>query len=58
MNDNVIGLDADMGDTSKGYESSRDYAASLSVVPKQHSSGGKQVYLGAANGGTVIYAPC
>lgn len=42
---------ADMGDTGKGYESSRDYAASLGVVPKQHSSGDKQVYLGISKRG-------
>ena len=33
---------ADLGD-SNGYASSRDYAASLGIVPKQHSSGDKQV---------------
>ncbi|HEY8096413.1 MAG TPA: IS110 family transposase, partial [Methylobacter sp.] len=33
---------ADIGDSGKGYESSRDYAASLGVVPRQHSSGDKQ----------------
>jgi len=27
---------ADIGDGGKGYKSSRDYAASLGVVPKQH----------------------
>ena len=42
---------ADMGATGKGYESSRDYAASLGVVPKQHSSGDKQVYLGISKRG-------
>ena len=42
---------ADIGDTGKGYESSRDYAASLGVVPKQHSSGDKQVYLGISKRG-------
>ncbi|MDP2098018.1 MAG: IS110 family transposase [Methylobacter sp.] len=42
---------ADMGDTGKGYESSRDYAASLGVVPRQHSSGDKQVYLGISKRG-------
>lgn len=42
---------ADLGDTGKGYESSRDYAASLGVVPRQHSSGGKQVYLGISKRG-------
>jgi transposase len=41
---------ADIGD-GKGYASSRDYAASLGVVPKQHSSGGKQVYLGISKRG-------
>jgi len=35
----------------KGYESSRDYAASLGIVPKQHSSGGKLVYLGISKRG-------
>ena len=42
---------ADIGDTGKGYESSRGYAASLGVVPKQHSSGDKQVYLGISKRG-------
>jgi transposase len=42
---------ADLGDTGKGYESSRDYAASLGVVPRQHSSGDKQVYLGISKRG-------
>ncbi len=42
---------ADLGDNGKGYESSRDYAASLGVVPKQHSSGDKQVYLGISKRG-------
>jgi transposase len=41
---------ADMGD-GKGYASSRDYAASLGVVPKQHSSADKQVYLGMSKRG-------
>jgi transposase len=41
---------ADIGD-GKGYASSRDYAASLGVVPKQHSSGGKQVYLSISKRG-------
>jgi len=35
----------------KGYERSRDYAASLGIVPKQHSSGGKLVYLGISKRG-------
>ena len=38
-------------DDSKGYASSRDYAASLGVVAKQHSSGDKQVYLGVSKRG-------
>ena len=42
---------ADIGESGKGYESSRDYAASLGVVPKQHSSGDKQVYLGISKRG-------
>ncbi len=41
---------ADIGE-GKGYISSRDYAASLGVVPKQHSSGDKQVYLGISKRG-------
>jgi len=41
---------ADIGD-GKGYASSRDYAASLGVVPKQQSSGDKQVYLGVSKRG-------
>ena len=42
---------ADMGDNGKGYQSSRDYVASLGVVPKQHSSGDKPVYLGISKRG-------
>lgn len=41
---------ADIGD-GKGYTSSRDYAASLGVVPRQHSSGDKQVLLGISKRG-------
>jgi transposase len=41
---------SDIGD-GKGYESSRDYAASLGIVPKQHSSGDKQIYLGISKRG-------
>ena len=41
---------ADIGDGT-AYASSRDYAASLGVVPKQHSSGDKQVYLGISKRG-------
>jgi transposase len=41
---------ADIGD-GKGYACGRDYAASLGVVPKQHSSGDKQVYLGVSKRG-------
>ncbi len=41
---------ADIGD-GKAYASGRDYAASLGVVPKQHSSGDKQVYLGVSKRG-------
>ncbi|MDD5323404.1 MAG: IS110 family transposase [Methylococcales bacterium] len=42
---------ADIGDSGKGYKSSRDYAASLGVVPKQHSSTDKQHYLGISKRG-------
>ena len=35
----------------KGYDSSRDYAASVGVVPRQHSSGDKQVLLGISKRG-------
>lgn len=42
---------ADIGDGGKGYESSRDYAASLGVLPRQHSSGDKLVYLGISKRG-------
>ena len=42
---------ADIGDGGKGYKSSRDYAASLGVVPKQHSSADKQHYLGISKRG-------
>jgi len=41
---------ADVGE-GKGYQSSRDYAASLGVVPRQHSSGDKQVLLGISKRG-------
>ena len=41
---------ADVGD-GKGYTSSRDYAASLGVVPRQHSSGDRQVLLGISKRG-------
>ncbi|WP_020157050.1 IS110 family RNA-guided transposase [Methylobacter marinus] len=41
---------ADLGH-GKGYASSRDYAASLGVVPRQHSSGDKAVYLGISKRG-------
>lgn len=41
---------ADIGD-GKGYASSRDYAASLGVVPRQHSSGDRQVLLGISKRG-------
>jgi transposase len=41
---------SDVGD-GKGYTSSRDYAASLGVVPRQHSSGDRQVLLGISKRG-------
>ncbi len=41
---------ADIG-TGKGYQRSKDYAASLGVVPRQHSSGDKLVYLGISKRG-------
>ena len=41
---------ADIGH-GKGYDSGRDYAASLGIVPKQHSSGDKLVYLGISKRG-------
>jgi transposase len=41
---------ADLGQ-GKGYESGRDYAASLGIVPRQHSSGDKPVYLGISKRG-------
>jgi transposase len=37
----------------KGYTKSRDYAASLGVVPRQHSSGDKQVLLGISKRGNA-----
>lgn len=43
-------LASDVGD-GKGYSKSRDYAASLGVVPRQHSSGDKPVYLGISKRG-------
>jgi transposase len=41
---------SDIG-SGKNYASSRDYAASLGVVPRQHSSGDKQVLLGISKRG-------
>lgn len=41
---------ADLGH-GKGYARSRDYAASLGVVPRQHSSGDRPVYLGISKRG-------
>jgi transposase len=41
---------SDLGD-GLGYARSRDYAASLGIVPKQHSSGDRQVYLGISKRG-------
>lgn len=41
---------ADIGDGT-GYASSRDYAASLGLVPRQHSSGDKQNLLGISKRG-------
>jgi transposase len=41
---------SDLGN-GKGYASGRDYAASLGIVPKQHSSGDKLVYLGISKRG-------
>jgi transposase len=41
---------SDIG-TGKGYDSGRDYAASLGIVPKQHSSGDKPIYLGISKRG-------
>lgn len=43
-------LASDIGD-GKGYARARDYAASLGVVPRQHSSGDKQVLLGISKRG-------
>ncbi len=40
----------DIGD-GKGYARSSDYAASLGLVPRQHSSGDKQLYLGISKRG-------
>ncbi len=41
---------SDIGE-GKGYAKSRDYAASLGVVPRQHRSGDKQVLLGISKRG-------
>ncbi len=43
-------VDADIGQ-GKGYRNSRDYVGSLGIVPRQHSSGGKDVYLGISKRG-------
>ncbi len=40
----------DIGD-GKGYARSSDYSASLGIVPRQNSSGDKQVYLGISKRG-------
>jgi transposase len=41
---------SDIGD-GKRYARSRDYAASLGIVPRQHSSGDKLIYLGISKRG-------
>ncbi len=41
---------SDIGN-GKGYSKSRDYAASLGIVPGQHSSGDKPIYLGISKRG-------
>lgn len=41
---------ADLGE-AQHYENARQYAASLGIVPKQHSSGGKLVFLGISKRG-------
>jgi transposase len=41
---------SDLGD-GKGYAGSRDYAASLGIVPKQHGSCDKPVYMGISKRG-------
>lgn len=41
---------ADLGE-GRHYENARHYAASLGIVPKQHSSGGKTVLLGMSKRG-------
>ena len=46
---------ADIGDGGKDYKSSRGYAASLGVVPKQQSSADKPHYLGISQRGEPVY---
>ena len=41
---------SDIGE-GEGYQKARDYAASLGVVPRQHSTGGKPLYLGISKRG-------
>lgn len=41
---------SDIGD-GKGYAKARDYAASLGIVPRQHSSGDRQILLGISKRG-------
>ena len=41
---------SDIGE-GEGYQKARDYAASLGVVPRQYSTGGKAVYLGISKRG-------
>ncbi len=41
---------SDLGDGT-GYRKGRDYAASLGIVPKQHTTGGRPVLLGISKRG-------
>ncbi len=48
---------ADIGDSGKGYKSSRDYAASLGVVPNSTVVLISSIIWGSVNEGTGIYEP-
>lgn len=51
-------LVASMGD-ARGFKNGRQAAAWVGVVPRQHSSGGKERLLGISNRGDVyLRAPC
>ncbi|CQD71525.1 transposase for insertion sequence element IS1328 [Yersinia enterocolitica] len=50
-------LASEIGD-GKPFASSRDFAASIGLVPRQYSTGGKATLMGSASGETKICADC